>query len=76
MAVCGNEMPHPNGWPTLAALSSFAQLSELTGRVSTPESGGNQVVLDREQDQVRVAFEVERLHDVVFVEHNRSLADS
>lgn len=40
------------------------------------ESGGNEVVLDREQDQVGVALEIERVHDVIFVEHYRSLADT
>jgi hypothetical protein len=34
-----------------------------------------QVALEGEQDQVRVTFQVERLHDVVLVKHNRLLAD-
>jgi hypothetical protein len=33
------------------------------------------VALEGEQDQVRVTFQVEQLHDVVLVKHDRLLAD-
>jgi hypothetical protein len=58
----------------LDSLPRLCQLGELIGG-SAPRIGGDQVVLEGEQDQFRVIFQVERFHYVILVEHYGFLAD-